>query len=396
MSCITPKRPKPPVPVATDTAIQLIAGDGREVPLSYWDVWYALLAAAESGSDLDRLGGQLREMRGGWSPSEAAKRKLSHLRDLQSRLAEAGLCLADVLAAIPPELAKTECRRARGRIIKHNERSHELSEPMRTLPAERLRDVALRGMWSPFPVSPMPYYEKLHAKFNWRRFHEEDDSWGLAKKLDAETETALKLANKGKSAEAFAVLRSVMTVAMELTSVADDSFGCIGMSFQHAFEDYLAFPRKKVGISPEAFLTDLLELLIFEDVGFTHGHTEGFFAGLPREEADFCLPYLRGRIPALIALDLDHQAEKTLTLIGQVAAEQKRFDVFGSLATEMQSREWQRIVRLADAAETSGKHELAISVFRNALTSAEGSHFDFLTRKYEQLLNGKWTPDPRK
>lgn len=392
----TPKRHKPPVPIATDLAIQVASQDGRDVPLSYWDVWYALLANAEFEGDLDRLGKRLRELRGGLFHSDAAKRKLSHLRDLQRRLAEAGLCLADVVRAIPQEMAKAESRRAPGRIIRHNQRSYELSEPMRTPPKDRLYDVALRGMWSPFPVSPTAYDESLRAKFNWRRVYEEDDSWGLAKIVDAETETARKLAKKGKLADALAVLRSAMTVAIELPQVADDSFGCIGMSFERAFKDYLAFPRGKTGISSEAFLSDLLELLIFEDAGFTYGHTDGFFGGLPREEADFCLTYLRGRIPALMTFDLDYQAEKALTLIGQVAAEQKRFELFESLAGEMQAREWHRIIRLADAAETSGRRELAIGVFRNVLTCTDGSHYDFLAKKYKQLQNGKWDPDPKK
>jgi len=166
------------------------------------------------------------------------------------------------------------------------------------------------------------------------------------------------------------------------------------MSFQMAFEDYLAFPRHKTGIAPEAFLTDLLELIIFEDVGFTYGHTDGFFAGLFAQEVDFCLTYLRGRIPALLVLDLDHQAEKTLTLIGQVAAEQKRFELFEALAGEMQSREWQRIIRLANAAVTARKRDLADRVFQAALASKDGAHFDYLTKKHTQLLHGKWSLDP--
>ncbi len=395
MNVVT-KRPEPPVPIATDIALRIAAKDGSAVSLSYWDVWYALLAKDRFGSELDQLGGALREMRGGCFLSEAAKRKLSHLRNLQGRLAETGLCLADVLAAIPPELAKAEARRAPGRILKHNQRSYELSEPMRTLPEDRLHDLALRGMWPSFPVSPMPYYEKLRTKFNWRRCYEEDDSWDLAKTLDAETATAAKLASTGKPAEALAVLRSAMTMALELVQIADDSFGCIGMSFQSAFEDYLAFPRNKTGIAPEAFLSDLLELLIFENMGFTYGHTDGFFAGLSGEEGDFCLTYLRGRIPALLALDLDYQAEKALTLIGQVAAEQKRLDLFEVLAREMGAREWQRIIRLADAAVRSRKRDLADRVFQSALTCEAGCHFDFLTKKHAQLLHGKWSPDPRK
>ncbi len=388
------KPPKPAVPVATDIAIRMRSTNGGEVPLSYWDVWYALLANDRFEGDLDRLGLELRGLRKGMFCSEDAKRKLSHLRDLQQRLTDAGLGVPEILASIPPELAKAETRRAHGRIIKHNQRSYELSDPMRILPAERLYDLALRGRWSSFPISPDAYYEPLRARFNWRRCYEEDASWDLAKKLDAETATAKKLAGKGKSAEALAVLRSAMTVALELVQIADDSFGCIGMSFQMAFEDYLAFPRHKTGIAPEAFLTDLLELIIFEDVGFTYGHTDGFFAGLFAQEVDFCLTYLRGRIPALLVLDLDHQAEKTLTLIGQVAAEQKRFELFEALAGEMQSREWQRIIRLANAAVTARKRDLADRVFQAALASKDGAHFDYLTKKHTQLLHGKWSLDP--
>jgi len=391
-----PKRPKPPVPVATDIALSVSSKTGAAIPLSYWDVWYAVLARDRFESDLDRLGLELRALRRGMFYSDDAKRKLSHLRDLQQRLADAAICLADVLAAIPPELAKAEARRAHGRIIKHNQRSYELSEAMRVLPAERLYGLALRGSWSSFPVSPEAYYDPLHARFNWRRCYEEDASWDLARKLDAETATAKKLAGKGKSAEAIAVLRSAMTVALELVQIADDSFGCIGMSFQMAFEDYLALPRSKTGIAPETFLADLFELLIFEDAGFTSGHTDGFFARLSDEEGDFCLAYLRGRIPALMAWDLDYQAGRALTLIGQVAAEQKRFEMFEALAKEMGDREWQRIIRLADAAVRARKRDLADRVFQAALTGEDSGHHDFLSKKHAQLLHGNWNPDPRK
>jgi hypothetical protein len=395
LEAATPKPPKPAVPVATDIALRLRSPNGGEVPLSYWDVWYALLASDRFEGDLNLLATELRESRGGMFGSDAAERKLSHLRDLQQRLATAGICLADVLAAIPPEMAKAESRRAHGRIIKHNQRSYELSEAMRTLPSERFCDMALRGLWAPFPVSPETYHKRFRAKFNWTRFHGENASWGLAKKLDAATESASKLESDGKYAEAVAALRAILTVTIELVAIADDSFGCIGQSFQDAFERYLAFPRQKAGISSEGFLTDLLELLIFEDYGFTDDPTDGFFATLTGEEGDFCLAYLRGRIPALMAWDLDYQAEEALTLIGQVAAEQKRFDSFEALAAEMKSRHWQRIIRLADAAVKARQRDLADRVFHAALMPEDGGHRDFLSKKHEQLLNGKWSPDPR-
>ncbi len=389
------KPPKPIVPVATDLALSIETPDTGKLHLSYWDVWYALLAIDMFAGNLDRLALELRELRGVYR-SEDAKRKLSHLRDLQQRLARAGIGVSDILAALPPDLTKAERRRAYGRIIKHNQRSRELSEAMRILPAERFGDIALRGLWTPFPVSPESYYERLRAKFNWERFHGENASWGLAKKLDAATEAALKLEDKGMFGDALASLRATLTVAIELVEIADDSFGCIGQSFQETFERYLVLPRQKTGVSIEGFLADLLELLVFEDYGFTDGHTDGFFASLSGEEGDFCLAYLRGRLTVLSAWDLDYQAEEALTLIGQVAAEQKRFDSFEALAGEMGSRKWQRIIRLADASVRARKRDLADRIFQAALAGEDGGDADFLAKKHAQLLHGKWSPDPRK
>jgi hypothetical protein len=97
-----------------------------------------------------------------------------------------------------------------------------------------------------------------------------------------------------------------------------------------------------------------------------------------------------------LSWDLDHQAERALTIIGQIAAEQKRLNAFEALAGEMGSREWQRIIRLADAAVKARKRDLAKGVFRAALRPEDGGHRDFLAKKHAQLLHGKWSPDPRK
>jgi len=355
-----------------------------------------LLAHERYNGDLDQVGLALRQQRECVLPTDHPQRKLSHLRDLQQRLVAAGIGVPKIVSALHPAMAAAERRRAYGRIIKHNQRSYELSAPMRTLPEERLYAIALRGLWAPFPASPQPFYAQLRATFNWERFHGKHASWGLARKLDAATAFARQLRHAGKFADALAALRSIMTVALELVQQADDSCGCIGMSFHYAFDDYLAIPRDKAGIAPEAFLTDLLELLLFEDAGFTYGRTDGFFARVSRADAQFAITYLRGRIHVLTALDLDCQAAKALTLIGQIAAEQKWFELFEPLATEMGTRAWQRIIRLADAAVKARKRDLADRIFRAALADQHGDHARFLAQKHTQLRQGKWSPDPRK
>ena len=91
--------------------------------------------------------------------------------------------------------------------------------------------------------------------------------------------------------------------------------------------------------------------------------------------------------------DLDYQDEHALTLLGQVAAEQNRFELFEELAKAMGTREWKRIIVLADRAIKKRKCKLAVTVLEAALSP--GRHEGFLRKKYEQLQRGKWNPDPR-
>ena len=47
-----------------------------------------------------------------------------------------------------------------------------------------------------------------------------------------------------------------------------------------------------------------------------------------------------------------------------------------------------------DIAMKRRKKPLAMKVFEAALT--KGDHLDFLTKKFEKLKQGHWSPDPRK
>jgi hypothetical protein len=134
--------------------------------------------------------------------------------------------------------------------------------------------------------------------------------------------------------------------------------------------------------------------LIWEDYGLTDDGIEGYFRGLNERQADLCVEHLRHEITALLEDDLDYQSEEALTFLGRVVSEQERFDEFEAVAREMGSRAWKRIIRLVDRAMKRGKKALAIKVMEAALT--KGDHLDFLTKKYEKLKQGHWSPDPRK
>ena len=386
--------PKKPMPLGTDLAVTVPAVQGEPLPLTYWDVWFALVAAKDCGGDLNRLAERLGEEKTVLSfGRESAERKRSHLRDLQKRLAAAGLRVEDVLAAVGP-LTGTELRRARKRVLEPTEREREWSAAMRQTPRKRRYAQALRGTWPRFPVSPGPYAAEIGSRFKATGFYGENASFGVARKLDRFLERADKLLAAVRHGEAQALLRAWLTVVIELLEMADDSYGCIGDSFQQGFATYLRIPLPQTGIDEAVFFADLLTLLIWEDYGLTWRQTEGYFRGLTLPQGDWCIAYMRQQIGELRADDLTYQSERALTLLGQVVAEQERFDQFEGLAREMGSRAWERIIRLADRAVKKRKRTLACQVFEAALTS--GPHLDFLRKKYEQLQHGRWNPDPRK
>jgi hypothetical protein len=186
----------------------------------------------------------------------------------------------------------------------------------------------------------------------------------------------------------------LMTAVVELMGHADDSFGAIGMSFGEGLAAYLKIPPDRTGTPEDVFFPDLLDFLIWEDYGLTNKQIEGYFKGLTPAQADLCIGHLRRRIEELRTDDLEYESEKALTLLGQVVTEQERFDLFEDLAREMGARHWRRIIRLADQAVKRHKRPLACKVFEAALS--EGTHLDFLQKKYEQLKSGAWSPDPRK
>ena len=264
---------------------------------------------------------------------------------------------------------------------------------MRNTPRKRRFDHALRGYWDRFPVSPEPYAEKVGSHFRSKDFYSENMSFRIARTLDGYVEQAKQLLEAGEAAQAQAVLRGWMTVIIELMEKADDSFGSIGMSFDEGFTAYLTIPLEQTGIDEAVFFPDLLDFLIWEDYGLSDRGIEGYFRRLTKGQADLCVEHLRQETTALLDDDLEYPSEEALTLLGQVIAEQERFDEFEELARQMGSRAWRRIVRLADIAMKRQKKPLALKVFEAAMT--KGDHLDFLTKKYEQLKKDKWNPDPK-
>jgi hypothetical protein len=383
---------KKAAPVGPDGALGLSAASKPPLALSYWDLWFVLVVDADFAGSWERFVAYLRSQKATGVGRDGAERKLSHLRNLQARLRQAGVELSDILGQT--ERSPAVLRRARHQVLERAPRESEWSDAMRSTPKQRRYAHALRGFWPFFPVSPHPYAERLAGQFHTRGWFSKHQSFGIARKLDVFVDGVGSLSTQGQYAQAHARLRAFLTVVIELMEVADDSFGCLGDSFRNGFGQYLAMPLDATGIDATVFFHDLLTLLIWEDYGLTYEQTEGYFAGLRPEEGDLCIEYVQQQMQELQDDDLDYQAEEALTLLGQIVAEQHRFDRFEELARHMGTRHWKRIIVLADRAVKQRKRQLAVAVFEAALSP--GMHEGFLRQKYEQLQKGKWSPDPRR
>lgn len=156
----SPKIPKKPTILGTDHALNFPTGQGTSLDLSYWDLWFSIVATIMDGCDLDRLAQRIKEEKGFLYDRKSIERKRCHIRDLNHRLVEASAIPADIVLAAP-DLAKTEKQRALRKVMESTCQEKEFSEPMRNTPRKRRFDHALRGYWDLFPVSPKRYAEKV-------------------------------------------------------------------------------------------------------------------------------------------------------------------------------------------------------------------------------------------
>src|SRR5262245_4228586 len=368
---------KKSTPVGRECALVLPTASAPPLELSYWDLWFALVADADFDGSWERFAAHLRGRKNQGGSSRLAERKLSHLRDLERRLRQANVEISAIVAQI--EQVPVELRRARNQVLTREPREYEWSDAMRHTPRQRHYAYALRGFWPCFPVSPASYAARLASQFATRRWFSENQSVGLARKLDTFLDGVASAIQQDQYAQAHAMLRAFLTVVIELMEVADDSFGCLGDSFRNGFAKYLAMPRVETGMDATVFFHDLLTLLIWEDYWLTYDQTEGYFAGLTPDEGDLCIAYVQQQMQALQADDLDYQYEEALTLLGQIVVEQQRFERFEALARDMGTRQWQRIIVLADRAVKQRKRPLAVAVFEAALSP--GMHEGFLRQK---------------
>jgi hypothetical protein len=184
-------------------------------------------------------------------------------------------------------------------------------------------------------------------------------------------------------ASLFALYRAYLTVVLNKMNQVDDSYGVIGQGYESIFEAYYQLDRAELAMPSEIFFQDILELMIWEDYGFLYQKQPDFFASLTEQDIPVVETILLQERRELEELEITYKSEKALTMLGLLFAQQKMFDRFVGIARQMGTREWQRITRLAEAAEKGQQTDLALSVYEASL--GPGWHEKYLREEYEKL-----------
>src|SRR5262249_6692270 len=126
---------KQSTPLGPECALVLSAASEQALTLSYWDVWFALVADADFDGSWDRFVAHLQGQKHQGGSSRLVERKLSHLRDLQRRLRQADVEISAIVAQI--DQGPVELRRARHQVLTREPREDAWSDAMRHTPRQR-------------------------------------------------------------------------------------------------------------------------------------------------------------------------------------------------------------------------------------------------------------------
>ncbi len=361
---------------------EIALANGETFTVTYWDVWLIIVLIHDFAGDWDRLIDHWRgELESTMYRRDTIEGLLSHLRHLRTALDEAGLTASDLLADIPSAVVKPQTPKARRKILKDSPADRDKSYWMIHTPRQDLQAHALRGHWSRFPVSPAIFAESLARLYKSSGFYSEHQSFGLERKLSAFIE---RDAARASDAEQLALYRAALSVIIEEMDMVDDSYGVVGQLYEEVFEHYTRLNRSALDMPLSDFFQDLMELVIWEDYGFTHTALPGFFAHLAKSEVPIIESILLASWDALCDLELTYQAECALTLLGMLCTQQHLFDRFVDLAKIMGTREWERITTMSEMAEKRRRPALARAVYEACW--GLGHHEIYLRQKYAELL----------
>ncbi len=346
----------------------------KSVKVAYWDLWMAIILVNEFKGNWNRMEKYLRK-----EDEDHLDGIMNHLRMLRQTLSQAGLSPADILAQADEDFLKKQKTKAKRKILEADFQNKEKSPWMINTPQKQREARAMRGHWDLFPVSPDNYaglLEKCYKKSG----YSEDQSHALESKLSSFIK---KHEARASSPQVFALYRAFLTVVIEKMEMVDDSFGTIGDSYKEKLKIYYQLDRSELDMDSSDFFQDFMELLIWEDYGFTCEQMPDLFASLSSSEIPMVESILQDQRKELNELELEYQAEEALTMLGMLYVQNQLFDKFIPAAEIMGTHEWERITTMSEMAEKHKKYDLALAVYEACM--GPGDQRDCLREEFNEL-----------
>jgi hypothetical protein len=348
---------------------------------SHWDLWYCLVCVADFGGDWRALEQAVLSDRSRSWGSHDWEAKDSHLHDLETRLARAGIDAAALAGGQTND--KVVLRRARLKVLKQSLAERDFTPAMRDTPRQRLRTRALRGHWGAFPVSPEPDCDLLGAVIEEARY-DRRGSFGVAMDLEEAVEE-LDAKRARRPPAQLALWRAVVTAGMEAFEEGlRDSDGAVAHYTGHALARYAGLPWEGTGIEKAAYYQDLCELCVWDDWGLLYQRETAPFGKVRKADVGLVADLLWSLEAEHRDNHLDYQADEAAQHVAWLHVATRSFDGMATVADRLGSDHWMPITAMAERAAESGRVDLAVDIF-SAAVSRSGMHQKLLSEKCEAL-----------
>jgi hypothetical protein len=354
---------------------------------SHWDLWFCLVLVSEFDGRWAAFAEEVWRRRSPYLLTLDEESKVSHLEDLQARLADAGLGAADLVNVAAGD--RRLLAKARHKVLDQPlDRGRDLTPPMRATPRERLWGRALHGHWERFPATP----GSAHARFAdqvARARRRGRGGYGIAQALQRLLDDQDRR-RTGDPAARLALWRGLLTAGIEALGEVRDRDGELAGFLGGSLATYARLPWQPTGIEAEVYFADLCELCVWENHGLLYRRETAPFAGVGAEHHDLVERLLWSLAAELEGHRLGYQAEVAMGLVAYLQAATARLDRLIATAGRLGSDQWMPIVALAETAMAAGRRDLARRVF--AAANRPGRHQDYLAARCLELTG---EPPPR-
>ncbi len=356
---------------------EVVCPNGKELKITHWDLWIIITLFEMFNGDWDELSSEIVNSTWGGGNREGM---LHHIKQLRRTYVDNDFNFLEYYNDLEKALIKKAKPKIKKKILEMGYQEKEKSLWMINTPKKEKEYSAMRGHWDTFQIDPDLFAVEIERSFS-KKFCSKSQSLKLSSKLQNKIK---KLEKKKSISELLSLYRSCLTVILERIESVDDSFGVIGDLYQEVFEEYIFLDRSEMSMSVEDFYNDILELMIWEDYAFIDKLYGSFFSTVDEDEISIVEKILKHQWEDLTSFEtMSYQADKTLTLLGELYKSQVLYEKFPEIAALMGTREWRRITSMAELAAVNKKYDVALSIYEACLSP--GRHEDYLKKEYEKL-----------